>query len=574
MKAMAAYTIIVGGSKAALGDFIRTQDNFANQTKIFKGQWEDLLAKMGSGPGLKAATGALMMMNDLLFPKKVTITSEMVRLQREVFELGDKIFITAKNLKRFDKDKAPEVLTKRMAGLVRELDIARNQLAGQRLLWAKSRDAAINFGTGATGAVGGVTDEIEIQGASLEALERLRKTVHDQELERFDETLRRFEEEVKAAEKADADMLASFIKMADDELVMWDALNAHALMSLDKQAAAAEAAYTKMAWGADAFGEHLFEVEKTATILTEAEIRKRLLAHGSFVDGVKLGFMDILDSQITWANVGLSVTSNMYSIMQSGLSDAFYTMATDMQDLEGVWEDFTGNILKMFSNMLAQMAVQWAASSIIRTLSGGGLELVGGTAPSIVSTGLQVAGIGSKVAGLFGGGSAAVGSTALLAGAGEVSTAGMMAGMGLGGAGGGGALAGGSAGLGPGLAAAGPYLALAAPVLLGMYLGSKRGRPMTEAERYQEQINRAVQGISDLTLSPSGTSVYGSDANQIFGNLGLDEKQRAEVGKRITINAPLINIEGSLVADENSLNELAEEMDMRLHRLAQLETGI
>jgi len=40
-------------------------------------------------------------------------------------------------------------------------------------------------------------------------------------------------------------------------------------------------------------------------------------------------------------------------------------------------------------------------------------------------------------------------------------------------------------------------------------------------------------------------------------------------GRSIVVNGPLLNVEGSLVTDEAAMERFAEEIDMRLQRLAE-----
>ena len=47
-KAQLAYELIVKSSNAALGDFIRTSDGFANSQKIMEGKVEDASAAIGN----------------------------------------------------------------------------------------------------------------------------------------------------------------------------------------------------------------------------------------------------------------------------------------------------------------------------------------------------------------------------------------------------------------------------------------------------------------------------------------------------------------------------------------------
>ncbi len=333
---------------------------------------------------------------------------------------------------------------------------------------------------------------------------------------------------------------------------------------------AAKTAYADMAWGAETMGWAFGEMMNAGTVLTEVEMRKRALAHGSFVDGAKLGFLDILDSQVTWARFGEQAVSNMYSILERGTSDFVFTMLTDAQDIGKVWEDLTGNILRMFANMLAQMAVQMAASTAINFLTGGMFTVGGGVALQPVTAGVSPITIGSvaaNVGGWFGAGTAAS----------AIPTAGITGGaFGIGVPAGTTAVTGGAVSSGAGAAAVGlgPYLALAAPVLLGMYLGSKRGRPMTEAERYQEEISRFVQGINNELRGPSGGDMMLSaeDLGARLRRSGLDDEQRYQAAKRVSIGN-LVNIEGSLIADESTFNDFVDQIDLRLYQIGQLETG-
>lgn len=64
-RALAAYTLIVEGSQAAIGDVTRTQMNYANQTKQFHANTEELLGKMGEKI-LPGVTSALIELNNAI----------------------------------------------------------------------------------------------------------------------------------------------------------------------------------------------------------------------------------------------------------------------------------------------------------------------------------------------------------------------------------------------------------------------------------------------------------------------------------------------------------------------------
>lgn len=412
-----------------------------------------------------------------------------------------------------------------------------------------------------------LTDAINIQGVDVKTLDKLRETAAEQDKTRIQEAIDEMGRQVAAKEKADADMLASFKQMADDELVMWDALNAAVLADLDKFDAdyiAKEkkrvvdlglvaddevAAFAGME-AAILEGQVLFEADRVLKNTTTLGHIKKALEDSTGVGG----------AWPTWGGAVVTITQGMYGIVEGGLSDAFVAMATDMGDMESVWETFTGNILKMFADMLAQMAVQWAASAIINTLSSGSLTLAAGTAPSIVSTGLSVAGIGTKLGGLFGGGS--VGGIPA-------------AGVGLGAFEGAGAVTAGTGMTGLGMGMLGPAALMLALPALGMYLGMKknRGRPMTEAERYQAEISNFVQRISNEVIGPSGGGMLSSeDLGARLRGSGLDDEQRFQAAKRVSIGN-LVNIEGSLIADESTFNDFVDQIDLRLYQIGQLETG-
>ena len=242
-----------------------------------------------------------------------------------------------------------------------------------------------------------------------------------------------------------------------------------------------------------------------------------VLAIGEF-DSWKTAVKVGLEDQIgvggpwpVWSNAVATLVGTLYGSIQKGLSDAFFAMATNMDSLDDVWKDFTGSLLRMFTDMLAQMAVQYAGSAIIRTLSGGSLDLVSGSAPNIVSTGTTVAGIGSRLAGLFGGGAAAGGAPTAL----NVAMTGGMAEAAAAHAAGS-AITSAGVGLVPGLGiAAATWFAM--DYLAGL---TPRGKLPTQQELAQARIDDIVSQL-DPDLSPSGFGVPTKTTGQVISELDL-----------------------------------------------------
>ena len=290
------------------------------------------------------------------------------------------------------------------------------------------------------------------------------------------------------------------------------------LLNLDEQKAKIE----EVTGANDAVNRWYYE-EKNKLTIASGQLSIGVFNNWKAV--MKQGLVESIGTWKGWTSVVIGLTKNAFSIVQSSLGDAFHAMVTDMSSLEDVWKDFTGNILRMFTNMLAQMAVQWAASSIIRTLSSGSLTLAGGVAPSIVSTGTTVAGIGSRLAGLFGGGSAAA------AGMPTAMNAAMGSGLSAAASAGASALPVAGVGLVPGLGiAAAAWFAM--DYLAGL---TPRGRPPTQQEREQEQIRKIIESAMGA-VGPSGMHERTIDQtiaelNQLASTGGF-----SEIGQQQLIN--------------------------------------
>ena len=116
-------------------------------------------------------------------------------------------------------------------------------------------------------------------------------------------------------------------------------------------------------------------VEEAFARKAEDLYKEEALAHGNLIDGMKVGLMDYLDSQKTWADQGLALFNQFASSATSALSDSFFAVIKgDLDSLEDIWQSFLDTMLKAFTDMLAEMIVQWAMSGIMDLLSGKGFS--------------------------------------------------------------------------------------------------------------------------------------------------------------------------------------------------------
>lgn len=76
IKAQAAYSLMVKGSKDAIGDWARTSENYANQLKQFKSNVEDISAAIGE-PLMKALNGVLIETNKWIKANKGVIETKI-----------------------------------------------------------------------------------------------------------------------------------------------------------------------------------------------------------------------------------------------------------------------------------------------------------------------------------------------------------------------------------------------------------------------------------------------------------------------------------------------------------------
>jgi tape measure domain-containing protein len=127
-------------------------------------------------------------------------------------------------------------------------------------------------------------------------------------------------------------------------------------------------------------GEGYEDYVAQTTAAEQARVKALLLAHGSFVDGVKLGFDDLSKRQTTWASAGVATVQTWASTSRSVASNVFFDAFTGDLRTVGDYADMVWNgIARGFADMLGKMVTEYAVSGVKDLLTGeGGGSLVGG----------------------------------------------------------------------------------------------------------------------------------------------------------------------------------------------------
>lgn len=117
---------------------------------------------------------------------------------------------------------------------------------------------------------------------------------------------------------------------------------------------------------------------------------------GTFLDGWERAYAAWNDQTITWATAGKKIFNDLSMNLTSSMGDMFFsTIKGQFDDLGDAFKSFCDNMLRAFTDMLAQMAVKGMMETISSGVSGvmgligfgsgaaTGLSAFGGSAPSI-----------------------------------------------------------------------------------------------------------------------------------------------------------------------------------------------
>jgi len=92
---------------------------------------------------------------------------------------------------------------------------------------------------------------------------------------------------------------------------------------------------------------------------------ERLLKTGDFFDGMRLGYEQLLDDQITWAEAGQEIFTTFADESREALSsNLFDAMQGDFDNLGDAWESLWQTMLKTLTDIIAEMVVAWAAAKV------------------------------------------------------------------------------------------------------------------------------------------------------------------------------------------------------------------
>jgi len=168
--------------------------------------------------------------------------------------------------------------------------------------------------------------------------------------------------------------------------------------SLDRELAQYTDLYGEQTWITEAFAQKYIDLEL-----------EKMRASNDFFAGVKAGLYDITKDMITWGDVGYETIKTFADAGSSAMSDSFFAIIKgDIDSLGDIWKSFVDTMLKKFTDMLADMIMQWAMSGIADffglSIGGktGGLSLGGGGGDSAGNLAEGAGGVLDYLTGLFG----------------------------------------------------------------------------------------------------------------------------------------------------------------------------
>ena len=129
---------------------------------------------------------------------------------------------------------------------------------------------------------------------------------------------------------------------------------------------------------------------------------------GKFFDGVGAYAEESIKHLTTWGNVGYEVTKAFASQGASAMSDGFFAiMKGETVDWGNLWKSVLDSMLRAFTDMLAQMIMQWAMSGLANLFGISSTSILGqvmglSSGASGASSLGTMGQVGSKVAGMLG----------------------------------------------------------------------------------------------------------------------------------------------------------------------------
>ena len=227
--------------------------------------------------------------------------------------------------------------------------------------------------------------------------------------------------------KADEEQ-AKVIRIVTDErytaLQMSKELSRESAKALEEEAQEAKrlagdraTAYRDMYAEMDGYSQQSFEAEKTnlakrasayhdmgvdASVVndwleqqTEDLIDSYDLQYGDFFDGIRIGYDQMLEDQLTWAQAGLEVFDTFTDGAQEALSSNLVDVIKgDFDDLGAAWESLWDTMLQKMVNILVEMVAQWAAAKVadfaVAYFHDGTLEIKEDEVPAILQKGEMV----------------------------------------------------------------------------------------------------------------------------------------------------------------------------------------
>uniref|UniRef100_A0A6M3K9S6 Putative tail tape measure protein n=1 Tax=viral metagenome TaxID=1070528 RepID=A0A6M3K9S6_9ZZZZ len=562
-KATAAMHLIMRDAGAATGDFARTSDQLANQQRILEANITDTLSTIGDG--LKPMVTLLYREINNWFianqniikqkmPELILYTADALALAvigvrafhnawlgiklvaATVFEalnIGVEGLMQSLRLALFPLDKIYDLMVR--LGVMKDnpidgiMEAMRDWTAASGDVKIEIINDIIDVNDGYEATIGRIAD----MRAELSQFGKVSETVNEEIIKQNKELTEDIIKKSKHRSKIESDAMKESVALIAAEL-QEEKKSADERIKLEQ------------------------DVARVAIDIRNDAAVKQIRATKTVTDGIRDGLRKMVADYGTAYDSAFLMTQQFANAAKNSISDGLFGLLKgDMDSFKDAWQSFTDSLLRVFTDMLADMAAKWAANQVIQWLggspvdgSGGGLGGSGGgtvanaVVNSAVSQGVKAAAkaVAGWLAPSAGAGTATTGITAGGAyGSGYIGYGGVA--LGSGGAGAAGAGTAGASGasssgaaMGGAAAAATVGAALAGAVMLkythqpvewamnkitgGWWGGGKEYSPK-EWERRMDWVRSGGPAIRDASAVPSMSNPLPKALTQYYHGGGI-----------------------------------------------------
>lgn len=354
MKAQAAYALMVEGSAAAVGDMERTSEGYANQTKLLMAQVEDLAAAIGN-EFLPLATKTVGVLSDLVGESKLVVDwfskmsgsfglasagvitwgqamkdgavwADKFASDPALTDLESKLETVTKSFNKLENERlrfgaGAKIFfqhTKELEGYKQKIIEVQDQIAARKLTIESDKTAAGDAAKVAAEAKAVADARIEAEKKVADAIkaENIRiRAIRTKNMADFKESAGEgYEFQRSLIDKRKADLLIAFQDEANAVEIV-TRMMADDYQELEDQKVAER------------------EAEAAAVELFKEQQQEKLLALGSFADGVGVGLEQLAENARTIAEIGAETTAMLFNSVTSGIGKSVARSIVDGQSM-------------------------------------------------------------------------------------------------------------------------------------------------------------------------------------------------------------------------------------------------